>query len=495
MTLLHGLALACALALGPAAPDAMASTTPPWIAPGDPALRDAVERLVDERAIDLPVLAWPLPVADLRAAIAAARRNGSISPRHEALVARVEASMTQRREAWVAAGDATELRSFDDAPREDAELGARLPWSTGGRTAGVLSVRAVAGAEDGQALRPDGSYVATRAGNVLFSAGWQDRWWGGGREGSLQFSSNARPVFALSIDRQTSAPFETAWLNWLGPWTAGTFIGALEGRRPDSNHALLWGMRVAARPLPGLELSITRNAQFCGDKPPCSLKSFWNVFTGNDNAGENVAAADEPGNQLATYEARWAGRIGGLPLSVYYQNTGETIDNKFPRPLRSLTLASLGTWGTTAAGRPWNAHIEFSTTTCADFDDRQTADCAYENAIFTAGYRYRGRALGHSTDSDSRQWALGMSLGDASSAYWAATLRRAEINRLGSVPDRNHTLASSGPETWWVGELRLSRPAWGAQLDASVGVEYKRDDLRRDTETDPVGFVRWTKAF
>ena len=38
--------------------------------------------------------------------------------------------MTQRREAWVAAGDATELRSFDDAPREDAELGARRMRAT-----------------------------------------------------------------------------------------------------------------------------------------------------------------------------------------------------------------------------------------------------------------------------------------------------------------------------------------------------------------------------
>lgn len=473
-----------------------ASAAPPaWLAPGDPALRDAVERLVDDRAIDIPLLAWPIAAEELRAAIRAGRHNGSISAAHEALVAQVETAMDRnRRSWWITAGESSELRTFDDAPRENAELGARVGWQVSERVGGELALRVVSDPADAQVVRPDGSYLAARTGNWLISGGWQDRWWGGGREGSLQFSSNARPVFALSLDRETSRPFNAAWLNWLGPWTAGTFIGALEGHRPDSNHALLWGFRVAARPLAGLELSITRNAQFCGDKPPCNPRAFWNVVTGNDNAGENVAPEDEPGNQLATYEGRWAGRIARLPVSIYYQHTGETIDNKFPRPLRSLSLASIGTWGTTSSGLAWRAHLEFSTTTCSDFDDRQTADCAYENGLFTAGYRYRGRVLGHSTDSDSRQWALGFSLNRPGSSHWSATLRHAEINRLGYVPQLNHTLAK-GPQTWWVGEARLSRPVWGAVLDTSLGVEYKRDDLTHDSTVEPVGYLRWTKPF
>ena len=325
------------------------------------------------------------------------------------------------------------------------------------------------------------------------SAGWQDRWWGGGDDGSLQLSSNARPVFALALDRETSRPFETRWLRWLGPWTLGTFFGALEGRRPDSNHALLWGLRAAVRPLPGFEFSVTRSAQFCGDKPPCGVDAFWDVLVGNDNVGESVSATDEPGNQLATYEARWGGRIAGLPITLYLQNTGETIDNKFPRPLRTLSLGNLGTWGDFESGARWRAHLEFSTTTCADFDDAQNPDCGYENSLFSAGYRYRGRVLGHSTDSDSRQWAAGL-LYEKGTRSWAARLRRAEINRLGTVPQPNHLL-SKGPQVWWIGEALLKQPFAGGDLEFSLGLEHRKDSLADDTRTEPKGYVRWTQSF
>lgn len=472
------------------------AAAPAWIPPGDERLRDAVERLVDDRVLDLPVLAWPLAAAELRGALDAAREAGRVQPRHEAVVARIESALAPPTRAWfAAAGEPTDLRGFEDAPRENAELGARWRWDAeGGDFAAVLAGRVVANPADGQYVRPDGSHVVDRQGNWLLSAGWQDRWWGGGRDGSLQLSSNARPVFALSLDRETSRPFETRWLSWLGPWTFGTFFGALERHRPDSNHALLWGLRAAARPLPGLELSITRNAQFCGDKPPCSARAFWDVFVGNDNVGESVSAADEPGNQLATYEARWGGRVGPVPLLVYVQRTGETIDNKFPRPLRTLNLVSLGTWGELDGGGRWRAHLELSSTTCADLEsDIRNPDCGYENTLFSAGYRYRGRVFGHSTDSDSRQVALGLQF-ESARRSWSTLLRRAEINRIGFVPQRNHLL-SPGPQLWWVGEARLRQPYAGGDLELSLGVEHRRDELTRDTSLEPIGYLRWSQAF
>jgi hypothetical protein len=471
------------------------AASPGWVEPGDEHLRDAVERLVDERVFDIPLLSWPIAQAELRRAIDAARAGGRVDAAHEPVVARIEAALAPPRREWfVAAGDTTTLRTFEDVPRENGELGVRTRWDAdSGEFAAVLQVRAAASPEDGQYARPDGSYLVDRQGNWLVSAGWQERWWGGGYEGSLQLSTNARPVFALSLDRETSAPFETRWLSWLGPWTFGTFFGALEGNRPDSNHALLWGLRAAVRPLPGFEFSITRNAQFCGDKPPCSASAFWDVLTGNDNAGENVAAADEPGNQLATYEARWGGRIGPIPVAVYLQNTGETIDNNFPRPLRTLRLANLSTWGDLASGARWRAHVEVSTTTCGDFDDAEITNCAYENGVFTAGYRYRGRVLGHSTDSDSRQVAAGLLYEDGRRS-WTARLRRAEINRVGAVPQVTHTV-STGPQVWWVGEGLLKQPFSGGDLQLSLGVEHREDSLDGDTRLEPKGFVRWSKAF
>jgi hypothetical protein len=465
-----------------------------WTDAGDPGLRLAVEQLVDERVIDLPVLSWPMPDADLRAAIDRAEGRDILNPAQRAALARVRSALQPVAREWsLAAGEPTDLRGFIDAPREKGELGATLRWAGDGRFSGQLRLTATLDPRDDQVVRPDGSYLTARTGNWLWTAGWQDRWWGGGYQGSLQLSSNARPVFALSLDRASSEPFETRWLRWLGPWTVGTFFGALERRRPDVNDALLWGLRAAARPLPGLELSITRNAQFCGDRPPCSLRAFWDVFTGNDNVNENVLAEDEPGNQLATYEARWAGHVGRLPLGLYLQRTGETIDNNFPRPLRTLNLAQISTWGDGASGWRWRGHVEFSSTTCADFDDAENADCAYENALFSAGYRYRGRVIGHSTDSDSRQWSVGLTL-ERAGATWAATVRRAEINRIGFTPSRSHTLAE-GPQTWWVGEGVLIRPLLGGRLEMSLGAEHRRDDRSADTELEPVGYLRFSRGF
>jgi Capsule assembly protein Wzi len=487
--------LACLIALAFCSlPAAARAVSPGWVDSGDATLRAAVERLVDERVFDLPLMSWPIAAAELRVAIDAARRDGRIGAAQEARVARVEAALGRARREWsVAAGDPSDLRGFEDAPREAGEIGLRQSWRSSERVAAVMRLRVALDPVDGQHLRPDGSYLTARAGNWLMSAGWQDRWWGGGQEGSLQLSSNARPVFAFSLDRETSRPFETRWLSWVGPWTLGTFMGALEGNRPDSNHALLWGIRASARPLPGFEFSVTRNAQFCGDKPPCSLSAFWNVVAGNDNVGESISATDEPGNQLASYEARWGGRIAGRPVAFHFQNTGETIDNKFPRPLRTLSLIDASTWGSFESGAAWQAHLEFSTTTCADFDDAQSSNCAYENGVFTAGYRYRGRVLGHSTDSDSRQWAIGLLL-DHGNRSWTARLRRAEINRIGTVPQSNHLL-SVGPQVWWVAEGLLKQPLGGGNVELALGLEHRKDSLTDDTDLVPKGYLRWTQAF
>ena len=466
-----------------------------WVPAGDESLRLAVEQLVDDGVLDMPILSWPISRRELKLAAGIARERGLPDARSEAALLQIEAALEPARREWsLALGDPQELRGFENAPRESGEAALAWRWQGEGRLSGELHARTVLSPEDQQPLRPDGSYLAASTGNWLWSAGWQDRWWGGGHEGSLQFSSNARPVFALSLDRETSIPFDSRWLGWLGHWTLGTFIGAQEGHRPDVNHSLLWGFRVAARPLPGLELSFTRNAQFCGDTPPCGLDAFWNVVAGNDNQGENVRPEEEPGNQLATLEARWGGHVAGMPLAAYLQRTGETIDNKFPRPLRSLTLVGFSTWGELPKGARWRAHAEYSSTICADFDDVDQLDCAYENGVFTAGYRYRGRVMGHSTDSDSRQWALGLAASEEGGRHWSARLRRAEINRAGGVPQPNHTL-STGPAIWWVGEARVEQPVGRARVEVAVALEHRTDQITTQSELEPRGYLRWTRAF
>ena len=141
--------LPIAIVLAALALDARAAA-PVWIPPGDIALRDTVERLVDERVIDIPLLSWPIATAELRTALEDGRRAGRITPAHELAVARVEAALAPGRRAWwAAAGQASDLRTFADDPREEGELGLRTDWRAGERIAGEIAVRVTADPDDG----------------------------------------------------------------------------------------------------------------------------------------------------------------------------------------------------------------------------------------------------------------------------------------------------------------------------------------------------------
>ena len=71
------LALAALTLCGVASP---ALSAEPWVAAGDTRVRHDVQFLVDEGVIELPMSAWPIPAADLSAALAKARPSPQPSP-------------------------------------------------------------------------------------------------------------------------------------------------------------------------------------------------------------------------------------------------------------------------------------------------------------------------------------------------------------------------------------------------------------------------------
>ena len=68
------------------------------------------------------------------------------------------------------------------------------------------------------------------------------------------------------------------------------------GRAVPDAH--LYGMRVNFRPMPRLEIGLSRTAQLCGDGRNCGLDTLIDSFLGRDNQGENIDPSREPGNQL-----------------------------------------------------------------------------------------------------------------------------------------------------------------------------------------------------
>ena len=78
----------------------------------------------------------------------------------------------------------------------------------------------------------------------MLSAGYMERWWGPGWDGSLILSTNARPIPSVTLERNYTDPFKTKWLSWIGPWRASIAMGEAEvARRAGARRALLRGAR------------------------------------------------------------------------------------------------------------------------------------------------------------------------------------------------------------------------------------------------------------
>jgi hypothetical protein len=255
---------------------------------------------------------------------------------------------------------------------------------------------------------------------------------------------------------------------------------------------MFWGMRVSARPADGLEISLERTAQLCGEGRSCTLEDFWNMFSGNDNAGENVNPEDEPGNQLASYEIRWASPIGQAPYAIYWQHTGETIDNKIPRPYRSLDLLGTEIWGDTAAdGSSWRAGIEWANTRCGGTEnEKKLWDCAYNNGIFTDGYRYHDVVMGHPMDGDGNMYSARFIRVDSAANTLTLLARFTNVNEDLIEPDTLHSVAA-GAEDWISLDVsyRLGlRTGW---VEAGVGVDSQDRKWLGDEAVLPRAYVNW----
>ena len=201
-----------------------------WFDAGDSALRSDVQYLVDSGVIDVVLTSWPIPSADIAWALENVKAREHLSAGQRAAIGRLQRRLSVfRRDAFRISGHVSgaanpiELRTFENTPREEAEIGGTVS-DAGERFAGRLAVQWVHDPDDDKSIRLDGSYGSMRLGNWLLTLGALDRWWGPGWDGSLLLSNNARPVPAVALDRESSRPFESKWLSWIGPWRFSTFM-------------------------------------------------------------------------------------------------------------------------------------------------------------------------------------------------------------------------------------------------------------------------------
>ncbi len=466
-----------------------------FAAPGDLLLRHDLELLGDTGAMNLPVTSWPLSWSDISRGLSGIEAS-SLGPRESAAYERVSAALSRRHDhdgadlAFSAsvAGNPRAIRGFERLPRDDAEAGASLSWSAG-RLSLNLQATLVADPFDGDELRPDGSYLGLALGNWILSAGWQERWWGPGRDGSLILSTNARPSPGIAFQRDASTPFESKWLSWIGPWSLTTFMTQLDDERfvPD---ARLFGVRVNFKPLQSLEIGLSRTAQWCGDGRPCDFTAFKDLLLGNDNRGVNVDPDKEPGNQLAGIDMRWQ-LPRKIPVALYMQWIGEDTRRGGPELGDWLRQAGIEFRGS-VGGLEHRTHVELSDTQCRQggfgFSDAEP-NCGYEHSIYRTGYRYEGRPLGHGADGDGLAYSFGSTLVQPAGHTWNLSVRYIEINRSGPA-DSRHSLSATPQD---LADILLTHDRLTSAGRFRFGLGYARleDAATGTTSNDAQAFIAW----
>jgi hypothetical protein len=449
------------------------SMADPWLAPGDALMRHDLSLLADAGLLRGPITHWPVPWPDVARDVLEARLDAEREPDVQAALVRVQRAARRAmrtgeflRSGRVAvANEPDALRGFAYTPREEGEMSAAIDWM-GERLAMRLQATVVAGADDDKTLRADGSYIGVSFFNFMLSAGYMERWWGPGWDGSLIMSTSARPVPAITLERNYSDPFDFPVLKWFGPWRAGIFFGRLEGDRSDFDNAQLFGARVTFKPWRHLEIGLSRTAQWCGDGRPCDFDTFADLFLGRDNQED---LTQQPGNQLAGYDVRLSSPWRAVPVAFYGQLIGE--DEAGALPAKFLGLAGVE-WAGELAGGSVRATLEYSDATCNFSHSEPLFDCAYESVIYTQGYRYRGRSLGHATDSDGRMLSVGAMYVADDGTSWDIKVRNSELNRNATATEPNHTTAPLATDVQSI-DLGHRRSLFGGTLTAALGLERR----------------------
>ena len=227
--------------------------------------------------------------------------------------------------------------------------------------------------------------LSTRFGPADITVGRVPLWWGPGRHGSLILSNNARPFDMVKLS--TAGPILLPWyFKYLGLIRGETFLTELETSRAVS-HPYMWGMRVSSRIFKWLEFGGSRTAMFGGKHRSVDLETIAEVITGST---ENDI--DDPGNQIATLDARVIIPWSFQPIELYGEIGGEDEAGGFFSREAYLTGFYLPRIG------PSNA-FEFT------FEFTQTAvnhhpRTWYTNKNFPDGYTYYNEIMGHHVGTD-----------------------------------------------------------------------------------------------
>ena len=458
--------------------------------------RHAIELLVDDGGLPLTVSQWPLPRDAVQQAIDTlpAQLPPGLDAARDLVLRELRAQQHVRVGATVREHD-DGLPGFGDDPTPGSSVqvrsgeldGPHLVMQVGGR----LDPVADSGATHATA-RLDDTAVAVDAFGIQAQAWAHRSWWGPGWQSALDLSNNSPPLDGIGLQRAAVVPSESPWLSWLGPWNTDFFVARTEDQRTGpGSDALITGWRLTAHPLPLLEISLTRMAQFGGQGHAETLGSFARAVVGaHANAQTVVAQSHDSGNGLAGGDLRLRCPFG-VRCAVYTQVMGE--DSRKHLPFKYLETLGAETW--TADGT-MRFYFEATEAGCREtWRHRTRPGCAYINYAYRNGFTNGNRWLGASVGSDGKLLTLGWI-----DSEWDSSLRL-DYGHVGTHIDtfsedvRPQTpgaplWALSARRSWHFGSTSVTPEFDWTRVETHEGVHVaSRFGVEMSTTLDDLGFA------
>lgn len=439
----------------------------PWADVGDRTLRSDIELLAARGLVDGPTTTWPLPVgffSRLRDESKLANQPVFIQLAAHRVLDKLggrDANQGLKPGAELRlASEPDLLRDFGATARDQADVRAGLDYD-GDRVAGALRAGTQSRFEGHDPkLAFDGSYLTVLAGNLQIYGGLIDKWYGPGWTSSLILSNNARPFPKIGITRNSPRPFETPWLSWLGTYQIDFFVGVLEEKSRQDRNTGIGSLRISIEPVKGLEFAATRISEFCGGDNVC--KPFRAAFGINNTDSDRNASNDE-----GAFEVKYTKDFRVLSFSPYLQIMNEDtgpFTHSYESYLGGLSWA--GPWG--KDGASWRLVAEYTdsraTLDAFSFGHRVTG-LAYNNDQYTDGFRYRGRTLGFSQDSDSTLTSVMGLVTDTRGWTWRLAWYNAHINTA--------ELAAAQASGSYLRNVVSAQPVTVNQVEAGLTMPYR----------------------
>lgn len=389
----------------------------PWVDTTDNYLRQSLQTLAHAGVLTGPVNTYPLMWQNIAADLANAKEQPTEELRFA--LAHVRSALNVNQRSYIAgiklkaSSDPSLYQSFGETYFEQASVSVFKEYLGDNWAAKTqLNYRKTEDGSTEQDITYDGSYMAMIAGNWVLAVDQLPLWWGPGQQTSLLLSNNARPIPSVRLSRLSWQESALPLFNLLGPWSFSLYVGQGEHQSTPS-QIKHFGARFSARPLPQLEVGLSRVSQWGGNGLDNSLGALGDMLllenSGADNA-DNKAAFD------LTYHTQ----LAGWPVSFYTELADDNSGSQMSKPLQLFGAR-------TFFGSDSDVHtlsLEWSDSYIRCDNAVQAGNCAYEGELYPAGYRRYGRVIGSGYGADAQVLSAGYRYQTFDGISWAATLLR-----------------------------------------------------------------------